>query len=46
MKPKPSGFAVLAIIILIVAVLTTLLTSRGPSSHAPEVHKESPVLSK
>jgi hypothetical protein len=46
MKPKPSGFAVLVIVILIVAVLTTVLTSTGPSSRAPEVHKEIPVLSK
>jgi hypothetical protein len=46
MKPKPSGFAVLAIIILIVAVVTTVLTSNGPSSRAPEIHHEPPVLSK
>jgi hypothetical protein len=46
MKPKPSGFAVLAIVILLVAVITTVLTSTGPSTRAPEVHKEPPVLSK
>jgi hypothetical protein len=45
MKPKPSAFAVLAIVILLVAVITTVLTSNRPS-RAPEVHREPPVLSK
>jgi hypothetical protein len=39
MKSKPSGFAVMAIELLIVAVLTTVLTSTW-SSRPPAVHTE------
>jgi hypothetical protein len=42
---KPSGFAALAIVILIVAVLATVLTSTW-SAHTPNVHKEPPTMSK
>jgi hypothetical protein len=45
MKPKPSGFAVLAILLLIVAVLVTVLTSTW-SSRPPVVHKEPPALTR
>lgn len=46
MKQKPSGFAVLAIAILLVAIAATVLTSIGPSSRAPQIHTEAPSLSK
>jgi hypothetical protein len=46
MKSKPSAFAVLALVLLVVAVVTMVLTSTGPSSRTPEIHTAPPVLSK